>query len=63
MDVNCALYVLHVAFRIMSHSILCRIQGYVVWYYVVGHYVAFGVMSFGIMSHSDLCRWGLCRLA
>ena len=34
----------------MSHSALCRIQGYVVRHYVVRHYVAFGVMSFGIMS-------------
>ena len=35
---------------IMSHSVLCRIRGY-----VVRHYVAFG-----IMSHSALCRSELC---
>ena len=37
-------------FGIMSHSVLCRIRGYVVRYYV-----AFGVMSFVIMLHSALC--------
>ena len=45
----------------MSHSVLCRIQGYVVrhyvvWHYVLQDYVAFGVMSFGITSHSALCH-------
>ena len=38
--------------RILSHSVLCRIRGYVVWHYVVRDYVAFGDMSFSIMLHS-----------
>ena len=37
--------VLYVAFGIWSHSVLCRIRGY-----VVRHNVAFGLMSFGIVS-------------
>ena len=37
---------LYIAFRIMSHSILCRIQDY----------VAFRIMLFRIMTHLGLCR-------
>ena len=53
-------------FGIMSHSVLCRIRGYVVQYYVFRHNVAkqgYDVrhnVAFGIMLHSDLCRLGLC---
>ena len=43
-------------FGIMSHSVLCRIRGYVVRHHVFRDYVAFRVMSFGIMLHSALCR-------
>ena len=37
---------------IISHLVLCRIRGYVVWHYVVLHYVAFGIqyVAFGLMS-------------
>ena len=59
----------YVAFEILSHSVLCRIRGYVVWYYVVRyyvvwyyvirHYVAFWVMSFSIMCIRHYVAFGI----